>query len=166
MPSGGGKEPQKALAVAVLAADDLLLPLVPVVEAEKLVEDRLHVAEQRLRRSLAFLRHGAIGVPAADDVTDAVFMAVDGEFVARGQGPALCADLGKLRFVGEGNARRRAQRRCAAKRIPARAVDVVKSVGRIDEAVPQFVEGLEQPPLQVHSVGNCLQADVFFVHQS
>ena len=45
---GGRKQSQKAFAVAVLAADDLLLPLVPVVQADELVENRLHLADQRL----------------------------------------------------------------------------------------------------------------------
>ena len=46
----GREKPQEALAVAVLAADDLLLPPLPVVQADELIEDELHGQHQRRRR--------------------------------------------------------------------------------------------------------------------
>ena len=88
---GGGKKPQKALAVAVLAADDLLLPLVPLVDADELVQHGLDLGQHGVARRAAWLGQHAVAVAAADDVTDAVFMAVDGEGVAGGQRPALAA---------------------------------------------------------------------------
>ena len=86
---------------------------------------------------------GPIGVPAADDVADAVFVAVDGELVGDGQRAALVADLRPVAVR-----RRRACRPCRPpagpppSRFHARAVDVVDRLGRIDEIVPQFVERL------------------------
>ena len=49
--------------------------------------------------ALARLGQHAVAVAAADDVADAVLVAVDGEGVAGGQGAALAADLGQLRLV-------------------------------------------------------------------
>ena len=93
----GGKESQKAFAVAVLAADDFLLPPPPVVHADEIVEHGLHVAEQVFvghwqdaRGTLdlfaeywhdasgtrRFLCGRAVAVPAADDIADAVFKAI------------------------------------------------------------------------------------------
>ena len=43
----------------------------------------------------------------------------------------------------------RRRRRAAAEPVPRRAVDVADRLGRIDEAVPQFVERLDQPAFHV-----------------
>ena len=103
-PVGGGEQPQKTLAVAVLAADDFLLPLVPAVQADELVQNGLHLAHQRLGVGLAAGGGGPIGVSAADDVADAVLVAVDGELVGHGQRAALVADLGQFLLVAERHA--------------------------------------------------------------
>ena len=86
-----------------------------------------------------------IAVAAADDVADAVLVAVDGELVVDGQGAALrrgsrpsCCSLKKATPAC------RTARGSPPKRAPARAVDVVQSLVRIDEVVPQFIEGFGQ----------------------
>ena len=47
---GGREQPQEDLAVAVAPADDLLLPLVPAVDADEVVEERLDVGHESRRR--------------------------------------------------------------------------------------------------------------------
>ena len=49
---------------------------------------------------------------------------------------ALVADLAELLLVGEWDAAHRARHRTAAEPAPRRSVDIVKRLGRIDEAVP------------------------------
>ena len=155
VPSGAAKQPQEALAVAVLAADDLLLPLVPLVHADELVQHGLHFGRRRVGGGRPGLATHAVAVAAADDVADAVFVAVDGEGVAGGQRAALAANFGQLRLV-EDHAGGSAGAELAAEAEPARAVGVVESVVAIDEAVPEFVEGLGQlPRQQVRSRGLC-----------
>ena len=99
----GVEEAQEALAIAVLAADDPLLPLVPAVFAGKGVEHRLRLADQ-LGRAITAPRAYAVTMPVADDVVDAVFVAVDGELVAHRQFAALAADLPQLGLGGKGQA--------------------------------------------------------------
>ena len=95
---GGREQPQKH-SPSRSRRDDLLLPLVPVVQADEIVEHGLH-GRGKFRRAargrLPFLDRGPIRVPGADDVADAVFVAVDGELVGDRQQPALVADLAKL----------------------------------------------------------------------
>ena len=147
----GRKQPQKALAVAVLAADDLLLARVPMVQADELVDDGLHLGRERFGAGVPFGVR-PIGVSAADDVADAVFVAVDGELVGDGQGAALVADLGQLLLVGEGEADHSATH-SAAEAVPGGAVAVVNGIGRIDERIPKFVERFEQPAFEVFQAG-------------
>jgi hypothetical protein len=137
-----------AFAVAVAAADDLLLPLMPPIVLDELIEHLLDVADQLLGRFVARLCGHPIRVPAADDVADAVLMAVDGELVGDGQRPALGADLAELLFGGEGDAGGRSPAGLGADLGPAGAVGVTKGLGRVDEVVPEVVEGLKQPFFQ------------------
>jgi len=70
---GIDEQAEEGLAIAVAAADDLLLPLVPAVDVDEVVEEALDVGDELFARFALALRHGAIGVARADDVGDAVF---------------------------------------------------------------------------------------------
>lgn len=122
--------------------------LLQLVQPDELIDDRLHLGDCRLIDRRAGLGHRPIDVAATDDVADAVFVAVDGELVLDGQRPALVADLCELLFIGEGHARRHTAAR-AAEPLPGRAVNVENRLGRIDEIVPQLIERLGHPPLEV-----------------
>ena len=90
------EEPQKRFAVAVHAADDFLLPLVPAVLVLKLVEHFLHLQGDFRRRLHALADRGAIAVARADDVADAILVPIDGELVDRGEPAALLPELAEL----------------------------------------------------------------------
>ena len=53
---GRGEQPQETLAVAVFAADDLLLPLVPLVVADEIVQHGLHLGAASSAAASRFLR--------------------------------------------------------------------------------------------------------------
>ena len=119
----------------------------PLVHANEVVQDGLHFAHRGVARRPARLGHDAITVAAADDIADAVFVAVDGKGVAGGQRAALDAKFGQLGLV-EDHARGPAGAELSAEREPSRAVAVVEGVVAIDEAVPEFIEGLGELPRQ------------------
>jgi hypothetical protein len=76
---------------------------------------------------------------------------VDGELVFGGERAALAANFGKLFLAGEGNGRRSLRQvgnPSRAERFPAQPVVAVDRFGGIDEAVPKFVERLEQTPFE------------------
>ena len=146
-PVGVGEQPQEAFAVAVLAADDFLLAFVPLVRADELVQHALHVAQQRFGPGVLPGGDRTIHVPAADDVRNAVFVAVDRKLVVHRQEPALVADLGQLLF-GEGDAVTAGDESAAADTVPTQSVDVEADVLGIDEVVPQFVERFGEMLLQ------------------
>ena len=94
-----------------------------------------------------------IGVPGADDEADAVFMAVDGEFVAQRQQPALIADFAKLHFARRTPAERAADIGIESDRQPRHSIDVEQRIARIDEAAPQFLVGFLKPAARGDSSG-------------
>jgi hypothetical protein len=75
-------------------------------------------------------------------------VAVDGELVAGGQGPALVADRAELRFAGDPRGAGSPRDRPAGDVGPGRAVGVEQGVGRVDEMVPKLVERFEESPLK------------------
>ncbi len=158
-----GEEPQEDFAVAVAAADDLLLPAVPGVSSEELVELGLDGFGEFVRMprcvdrcirvplsSCTDLPNRAVAVAAADDVAHAVFVAIDGELVGGGQLAALVANVAKLRLAGWPAAAEAERVHFAGQRKPARAiVAVAKWLQRIDEGVPQIVTGFFQVLVQL-----------------
>src|SRR5690606_33945913 len=107
---GCDKESQECFAVAITAAHELLLSLMPVVCGNELVEDVLNVecellvGREPLRPVFWFLRapfanRRTIAVPRADDVADAIFMTVDRELVFDGKQAAFASNFGQLHFT-------------------------------------------------------------------
>ena len=83
----------------------------------------------------AFADGGAIAVAGADDVADAVLVAVDGEFIGGCESAALIAQVGEHLLV-DGS---RAARRCTVgggDRLPPAAVVVGEGFARVDQVVP------------------------------
>ena len=92
---------------------------------------------------VSFAGSRPIGVPLADEIADAIFVAVDGEFVGGGQQAALDADLAQLLFVDEQRLKPRSAASRHGQRQPT-AVVVPIGFARIDKAVPQFRTGFGQ----------------------
>ena len=140
---GIDEEPQERFAVAVDPADDFLLPQLPAVFLLEVVEQLLHLHRHIVRRFHALADRRAVTVAGADDVADAVLVAVDRELVRRGQPAALRPQLAQRLFI-HGTIRPR--RRVAARphRQPPAAVGIGVGLARIDEIVPQRVEDFEQ----------------------
>ena len=97
----------------------------------------------------------------ADDVADAILMAVDGELIGERRAAALAAQFVQLLLAGRSATPQmpRPTPSHRAHRQPPLAVDVGIRLARIDKVVPQCVEHLEQPVLKL--AGNLPSAHHF-----
>ncbi len=141
---GVEEEPQKRLAVAVDAADDFLLALLPSVFVKEFVEHFLHLHRHVGRGVHAFAHFGPVTVAGADDVADAVFMAVDGEFIRGGQPAALFPQLAQRLVVERTFTASCGASRHAGNGRPPATIWIEVRIARIDEVVPEGVEDFEQ----------------------
>ena len=143
-----GEEPQEHFSVAIPTADDLLLPPVPGILVDELVEHVLDHRRQFRRRVAPLLGRGTIRMSGTDQVADPVFVAVDGKLVTHRQGPALIAQIAQLGLVEKGALLQRRAGRRGAQRDPIGAV-VPERLARIDKIVPQALPRFGQSPLQM-----------------
>jgi hypothetical protein len=143
------KEPKKCFAIAISAADDLLLALVPFVLPQKFVERGLGCDDQLARRLGPFARGDLVPMPTADHVRNAILMAVDGKLVDQRQRPAGRASSGQLLLGAEPLPPRLL---AASQRLPQLAVDA-KRVQRIDVVVPQIERLAQQAVFRLDRAG-------------
>jgi len=115
---------------------------VPAVDVDEFVEEVLDVGDELFVRIGLVSWYRLVGMAGADDVGDAVFMAVDGELVGDGERTALAADVGELLFVAEGDGLLAGGG--FAYGVPAGAIGVVVGFVGVDEVVVEFVEGFEK----------------------
>ena len=100
------EQPQEPLAVAVQAADGLLLPLAPLVPLAEILEHLAAVVEHPLAGPHRIPRQHVVGVPAAHGIGYAVAGGADGVRVRLGEDPRAGPDLPQFDLVDVGEGRR------------------------------------------------------------